>query len=425
MSANAAAEAIFRGESGRILASLVRISGSLDLAEEAMQDAFAAALEHWPQRGVPLNPGAWLTSVAHRKIIDRVRRGQTEASAAAGHSSLLAPDAPLPYEALLDEYPDDRLRLLFTCCHPALALDAQVALTLRTLGGLTTPEIARAFLLPETTLAQRLVRAKTKIRREKIPYEIPPPSALDARVAAVTAVLYLIFNEGYSATSAAALVRADLCAEAIRLARCLMQLLPDQPEAQGLLALMLLHHARHRARTGAAGELITLDDQDRSLWDRAMIDEGLALLERTLRQRQPGPYQLQAAVAALHVGAPNAEATDWKQIAALYRELGRMTPSPVISLNHAVAVAMADGPQAGLDLLAQLAEPLDQYHLYHAARGDFLRRLNQTEAARAAYEQAVRLTQNPAEKAFLRRRAAALASVRPFPSKMDHGTIYS
>ncbi len=405
MSAHTAAEAIFRSESGRILASLVRVSGSLDMAEEAMQDAFAAAVEHWPERGVPLNPGAWLTSVAHRKIIDRVRRGQTASTAA--HSPLLAPDAPLPYEALLDEYPDDRLRLLFTCCHPALALDAQVALTLRTLGGLTTPEIARAFLLPEATLAQRIVRAKTKIRREKIPYEIPPPSVRNARVEAVTAVLYLIFNEGYSATSSDALTRPDLCAEAIRLARCLIQLLPDQPEPQGLLALMLLHHARHRARTGVAGELITLHDQDRSLWDRGMIDKGLALLERTLRQRQPGPYQLQAAIAALHVEAPSPAATDWKQIAALYRELSRITPSPVISLNHAVAVAMSDGPQAGLDLLAQLAEPLDQYHLYHAARGDFLRRLNQPEAARAAYEHALSLTQNPAEQAFLRRRAAA------------------
>ena len=308
--------------------------------------------------------------------------------------------------------PDDRLRLIFTCCHPALRMEARVALTLKTLGGLTTGEIARAFLVPETTMAQRLVRAKHKIREAAIPYRVPPAELLPERVPGVLAVLYLVFNEGYSATSGA-LIRIDLCDEAIRLARILQALMPDEPEAAGLLALMLLHHSRRAARTGAAGEVVLLEDQDRARWDHDMIDGGLALLDATLARRSPGPYQLQAAIAALHARAPRPEDTDWPQIAALYDRLAEMTPSPVVELNRAVAIAMADGPERGLALLAPLEDELDAYQHFHSARADLLRRLGRVDEAAEAYRRALDLATNPTERAFLERRLAELTGGAP------------
>jgi RNA polymerase sigma-70 factor (ECF subfamily) len=403
------AEAVFRQESGRIIASLIRVSGSFDRAEEAIQEAFASALASWPQKGVPESPGAWIMAAAHRKLIDSVRREHTRRDKQeslryeieAGGS----PSDPPEWEEAAMQYPDDRLRLMFTCCHPALNREGQVALTLRTLGGLSTPEIAKAFLLPEATLAQRIVRAKRKIQEAGIPYEVPRADRLQARLASVQAVIYLIFNEGYSASSGVELVRGDLCAEAIRMGRVLCELLPGEPENIGLLSLMLLQHSRREARM-ADGVLVTLEDQDRSLWDQAAITEGLALVEQALRLGDAGPYQLQAAIAALHCQARTASDTDWPQIAALYRELLVWSPTPVIALNHAVAVAMSEGAAEGLRRIDNLGKSgeLDQYYLFHAARADLLRRLQCWDEASAAYRRAAALATNPVEVDFLERR---------------------
>ena len=410
------AEAIFRRESGRIIATLIRISGSFDHAEEAMQEAFAAALTTWPEKGLPENPGAWITAVAHRKLVDQGRRERTRREK---QEPLLyetpttrAPEADAMFESDQNAYPDDRLRLIFTCCHPALNAEAQIALTLRTLGGLQTPEIARAFLVPEPTLAQRLVRAKRKIAEARIPYEVPAPEQIAERLEPVQRVIYLIFNEGYAATSGDSLLRRDLCAEAIRLSRMLCQLLPREPENLGLLALMLLHDSRRDARMDKHGRLITLEEQDRSLWHQPQIQEGRELIRRAMNMRRPGPYQLQAAIAALHSEAFTPAETDWRQIAALYQELLRINPSPVVALNHAVAIAMADGPANGLRRIDELGSTgdLESYHLFHAARADLLRRLGRTLEAVEAYERALRLATNKVEQDFLSRRLLELSA---------------
>ena len=402
-------ERVFREEYGRIIATLIRHSGSFDLAEEALNEAFVSAAASWERDGPPRNPGAWLTTVAHRKLLDAVRRDKTRAdkqSEIEYETTRLQPFAEPPLLEEPVEYPDDRLRLIFTCCHPSLSRDAQVALTLRTLGGLTTTEIAHAFLLPEATLAQRLVRAKQKIRLARIPYEIPSLERLSDRLAAVQAVLYLIFNEGYAASAGESLVRSDLCAEAIRLGRVLCDLLPNEPENLGLLALMLLQDSRRRARVNDRGELVTLEEQDRSLWDREEIDRGVRLVERALALRRAGRYQLQAAIAALHCEAPTAADTDWRQIVALYEELLRISSSPVVALNHAAAVAMSDGYEQGLRLVeaAGAGGRLDNYYLFHAARADLLRRLNRLDDAHAAYRRALSLTTNRVEQKYIRRR---------------------
>ncbi|MGQ0657910.1 MAG: RNA polymerase sigma factor [Chromatiales bacterium] len=401
-------EAVYRSESRRVLATLIRLLGDFDLAEEALHDAFAAAVEQWPRDGVPANPRAWLVSAGRFKAIDSLRRR-------ARFDAL--DDVAKQVEAVIgdaaawegESVEDDRLRLIFTCCHPALSRDAQVALTLREVCDLTTEEIAHAFLTPAPTLAQRIVRAKSKIRDARIPYEVPSQAELPDRLDSVLRVIYLVFNEGYSASSGASVTRHDLSAEAIRLGRLLVELLPE-PEALGLLALMLLHDSRRAARASPAGELVLLDDQDRSIWNREQIAEGLALVERALSSRRFGPYTLQAAIAAVHAEAPSPAATDWAQIVGLYDVLARADPSPVVELNRAVAVAMRDGPLAGLTLIdAILARgELVDYHLAHSARADLCRRLGRTAEARASYERALGLTQQDPERRFLERRLREL-----------------
>jgi RNA polymerase sigma-70 factor (ECF subfamily) len=400
---------VFREEYGRIIATMIRISGSFDLAEEALQEAFTSATSKWEREGTPNNPGAWLTTVAHRKVIDSIRRDKTHTdkqSEIAFESTRLQPYAEMELREETVEYPDDRLRLIFTCCHPSLVREAQVALTLRTLGGLTTTEIAHAFLVPEATLAQRLVRAKQKIRLAGIPYEVPSLEVVGERLAAVRAVIYLIFNEGYAASAGHSLIRNDLCAEAIRLGRVLCELLPNEPENMGLLALMLLQDSRREARVNDEGELVTLGEQDRSLWDAAEIAEGTRLVQAALSLRRVGNYQLQAAIAAVHAEAKHADETDWRQIVALYGELLRITSSPVVALNHAAAVAMSEGPEQGLRLLeaAGTGGALQNYYLFHASRADLLRRLNRSDEAATAYATALSLTTNQVEQNYIRRR---------------------
>jgi RNA polymerase sigma-70 factor (ECF subfamily) len=384
-------ERIFREEHGRVLATLIGVLGDFDLAEDALQDAIATALERWPREGTPANPAAWLVAVARNRAIDRIRRERTleRKTELLARLEVLAPEEETAI-------PDERLELIFTCCHPALSLEAQVALTLRSVGGLTTDEIARAFLVPDATLAQRLVRAKRKIRDAGIPFRVPPDHLLPERLVAVLAVVYLIFNEGYGPP-----VRGELCAEAIRLAAVVATLMPDEAEAHGLHALLLLQNSRRAARVDAEGRLVLLEEQDRDLWDDEQIAAGRRALERALALNRPGPYQLQAAIAALHTEPE----TDWRQIALLYRRLDELAPSPVVRLNGAVAAAMAEGPEHGLELIARI-EGLDDYHLLHAARGDLLRRLGRSREAAAAYERALELAPKDLERRFLESRLA-------------------
>lgn len=402
-------DALYRSDSRAILATLIRLLGDFDRAEEGLHEAFKAALERWPREGLPANPRSWLISTGRFKAIDALRKASRFAPLPEDAEKLLADDGADPADADDCSLGDDRLRLIFTCCHPALAPEAQVALTLREVCGLTTEEIARAFLTSAPTLAQRIVRAKAKIRDARIPYQVPGPSELPDRLDAVLAVIYLVFNEGYSASSGPSLTRADLSAEAIRLGRLLLELLPE-PEAIGLLGLMLLQESRRAARTSPEGDLILLEDQDRSLWNRAYIEEGLALVERVLASRRFGPYTIQAAIAAVHAGAATAAATDWGRIVELYDLLARATPSPVIELNRAVAIAMRDGPQAGLELIdAILARgDLAKYHLAHSARAELCRRLGRTTEARGAYEQALALARLKPERRFLEKRLREL-----------------
>jgi RNA polymerase sigma-70 factor, ECF subfamily len=397
-------ERVFRAEYGRAVAVLARVFGDIDIAEEAVQDAFTAAVQRWPAAGLPPSPAGWIITTARNRAIDRLRREASREDRHAQAALLRAQDEPAAEEGAVR---DDRLRLIFTCCHPALATSAQVGLTLRLLGGLTTAEIARAFLVPEPTMAQRLVRAKGKIRDAKIPYRVPREADLPERLRAVLAVVYLIFNEGYTASSGEALVREDLCAEAIRLGRLLAELMPDEPEALGLLALMLLIESRRAARTTPGGDLVLLADQDRSRWDRDLIAEGQAIVRQCLRRNRPGPYQVQAAINAVHSDAPIAAATDWQQILRLYDQLAALAPTPVVALNRAVAVAEVAGPEAALALVDAL--DLDSYYLFHAIRADLLRRLGRSAEAAQAYEAAIACTDNAAERDFLQRSRQALA----------------
>jgi RNA polymerase sigma-70 factor (ECF subfamily) len=398
-------ETTFRAEHGRVLAALISQLGDFTLAEDALQDALVNALERWEVDGVPRTPGAWLLTVARRRAVDRIRHTSTLERTAVRLDTESFTASPEESD-MEDSIPDDRLKLMFTCCHPALALEAQVALTLHTLGGLSTPEVARAFLVPVPTMAQRLARARNKIRNAGIPYRVPPPELLPERLEALLAVIYLIFNEGYAATSGDTLTRRELCEEAIRLSRVLVNLLPEQEgaEARGLLALMLLHDSRRAARVDEQGDLVILEEQDRGRWDRSKIQEGTAVLEDALTLNDPGPYQVQAAISALHAEARTAEATDWKQIAALYETLARMTASMVVEVNRAVAVAMAEGPQVGLHRLDALRGQAENFYPYQAARADLLRRLDRPEAAAQAYQLALDLCTNPAQRAYFQRR---------------------
>ena len=406
----AAVDAAFRDEWGRVVATLIRTTGDWDLAEECAQDAFAMALQRWPKDGIPGRPGAWLTTAARNRAIDVLRRKAVGAAKLREVAAMSLPPDSAADEPGTDHsgVPDDRLRLMFTCCHPALSLEARVALTLRTLAGLTTVEIARAFLASEPTMAKRLVRAKQKIQHAGIPYRVPPAHLLPERTPGVLGVLYLLFNEGYSATAGADLVRRNLSAEAIRLARVLARLMPDEPETAGLLALMLLHDARRAARLDTRGDLVTLEDQDRWVWDAAEISEGVSLLEGALRRGRPGPYQIQAAIAACHATATTADRTDWPQIAALYERLLEFLPTAVVELNHAVAVGMARGPLAGLELVEALeaSGQLAGYHLLPATKADFLRRLGRAAEAAVAYAEALELASTDAERRYLTRRLA-------------------